>query len=170
MPELAFHTYAKKILRAASRVNTGATDAQREALNYRHGKANIHGLEIMIEYPKGSIRRGTNKEGKKWERVMQSHYGRLRRTVGLDGENVDVFIGEHPESQLVYVIDQLDEDGNLDEHKVVIGTRNVAEARKVFLDNYPKDWKDKYLGQMRGMTMQQFKEWLKSNSPVKNKK
>jgi hypothetical protein len=123
----------------------------------------------MIEYVKGSIRSGTSPDGTKWKRVMTCPYGRIKRTVGLDGEAVDFFLGAHPESQLVFVISQLDSDGNLDEHKCVLGTRNVTEAKKTYLSNYPDGWGDERMGEVRGYFVKQFRDWLKTDAPRKNR-
>ncbi len=170
MPAPDFHNYADKLHRAASRVDENPTDAQREALNYRQGKVFMHGLDIAIEYKKDSYRSGTDSSGKKWTRKMNAHYGRLRNTIGEDDEPVDVFIGSHPTSQLVFVISQLDDEGNLDEHKCLLCCINVKEAKDLYLSHYPDNWEDKHLGEIRTMTMPTFKKWLKTKYPVKNKK
>lgn len=170
MPAAEYHTYARKVLTAARKTDTMATESQREAGNFAVGKVYAHGLELAIEYPKGSIRRGKGKDGKAWARVMSGHYGRINRTLSAhDGDPVDFFMGEHPESQIVFVVSQLTEEGNLDEHKCILGTRNVAEAKKLYLAHYPAGWADERMGEVRGYTMPQFKAWLKSNSPVKAK-
>jgi hypothetical protein len=165
-----FDTYPDKIERAAGRVDLEASRAQREALNYRHGIAHVHGMTLMIEWPEGSTRVGAGAGGKVWRRKMKCHYGRIKRTVGLDGEPVDVFLGPHPESELVYVVSQLTGDGDLDEHKVMLGTRNLREARDLYLAHYPEDWAETRLGEIRGMTMRDFRRWLESSAPVKNRR
>lgn len=170
MPAPDFHNYDAKVDRAARRVDTDATDAQREAGNYRSGLVHMHGLSIVIECPKGSTRTGVGKDGKRWEKAMHAHYGRIKRTVGHDGEPVDVFIGDHPQSQLVFVVSQLTEDGDLDEHKCMLGTRHLREAKDTYLKHYPENWERTRLGEVRGMLMSDFKEWLASNHPVKNRR
>lgn len=163
-----FSAYAKRVNKAYHEVDRSPTPAQREALNYRHGKVHLHGLPIVLEIPKGGTRTGTGPDGKTWKRVMTAGYGRIKRTVGRDGEPVDIFLGPHPESQLVFVISQLDKDGNLDEHKCVLGTRNVSEAKQTYLSNYPDWWGDERMGEVRGMFMSTFREWLKTDAPRKN--
>jgi hypothetical protein len=168
MPPPDFSRYDRKTQIAARKVDTDASEAQRDALRSRVGKLFVHGLELSIEYPKGSVRWGTSEEGKKWSKVMHAHYGRINRTTGKDGMHVDFFLGEHPSSQLVFVISQLDAEGNLDEHKCVLGTRNVDEAKKLYLSHYPEGWRDLRMGEVRGMFMPNFRKWLQSNQPVKN--
>lgn len=169
MPPPLFHTYAAKVLRAVRRTDARATEAQRAAGNARVGKVYCHGLELSVEWPRGSTRRGVGKDGKPWSRPMHAHYGYINRTTSPhDGDHVDFYLGDHPESQIVFVISQLDADGNLDEHKCVLGTRNVAEAKKLYLAHYPDWWADERLGEVRGYTMDQFKQWLDTDNPVKN--
>lgn len=167
MPE-EFNKYRQKALRAFKQVDTDATHEQREAMRARVGRLHIHGLDCRIEYPPGSVRKGVNKEGKQWARKVTGAYGRIKRTVGMDGEQLDFWLGDHPESQLVFVITQLKDDGSIDEHKAVLGTRNYKEAKNLYLANFPKDWAEKHMGEVRGFTMKDFKEWIKTNAPVKN--
>lgn len=169
MPEHKFEDYTTKVREAASRVDLTATEAQRKALNAKTGPVHIHGLDLVIEFPKGSIRRGTAADGTQWARKMAAHYGRIKRTKGHDDMAVDFYLGEHPESQLVFVISQLTKDGELDEHKCVLGCRNYKEAKELYLKHYPKGWEDTGLGEIRMMTTPTFKKWLKSKCPVKNK-
>lgn len=169
MPVHQFENYAAKVRQAEKRVDQNATEAQRSALNARTGKLHIHGLDLVIEYPKGSIRRGTSQDGTSWQKRMHAIYGRIKRTTAKDGDAADFYLGEHPESQLVFVISQLTKDGELDEHKCVLGCRNYKEAKELYLKHYPKGWEDTGLGEIRMMTTPTFKKWLKSKCPVKNK-
>lgn len=163
-----FHKYWQRALKAFKQVDTDASHEQRESMRARVGKLHIHGLDCRIEYPPGSFRSGVSKDGKKWSRKVNGAYGRIKRTSGLDGEQLDFWLGEHPESQLVFVITQLKSDGSIDEHKAIIGTRNYKEAKNLYLSNFPKDWAEKHLGEIRGFTMKDFKEWVKTNAPIKN--
>lgn len=165
-----FDKYVQKMRDAARRVDTEATPAQIDAGVAKLGRVYCHGLCIMIEKPKGSTRSGTGADGKTWSRKMTAHYGYIRNTTGDDGEHVDVFVGEHPQSQLVFLMHQLDKEGNHDEIKVVMATRNVVEAKKTYLSNYPEGWEDERLGEVRGMTMDQFRVWLRKHCPYKVKK
>lgn len=169
MPPPNFDAYPRRLQTAARRVDTDATPAQREAMNARVGHLHLHGLDLAIEYPKDSVRRGVSADGTPWSRVMAAHYGRIKRTTGVDGDPVDVYLGEHPQSQLVFVVNQLDADGNLDEHKVVLGTRNHQEARRLYLAHYPRGWEETRLGEVRGFFMPAFKKWLARGGYVKNR-
>ncbi|MCT7340522.1 hypothetical protein N5K55_05780 [Pseudomonas aeruginosa] len=85
------------------------TDAQKEAGNYRKGHVRFQGLDISIENPRGSERKGVGKNGKVWSHTMSDHYGYIKRTSGADGEQVDVYLGPQEHSDRVFVIDQDDQ-------------------------------------------------------------
>lgn len=156
MPKI--HQYLSKILDASKDVHPSPTQPQREAGNYAMGHVSIHGLNITIETAKDQIRTKVGKDGKSWSRKMHAHYGYVRGTHGKDGDHCDIFVGEHPQSQLVFVINQLKKDGSFDEHKIVLGCTNASDAKELYLKHYPKDWKG--FGSMKPMFMKQFKTWV----------
>lgn len=144
------------------------TEAQKEAGNYRKGHISLHGLDISIENPKGSIRSGTSKAGKTWQTEMQDHYGQILGYRGVDKDHVDVFVGKEPESEHVFVVNQADpETGKFDEHKVMIGYPDEATAKESYLRNYEKGWKG--LESIVPMSTEQFKGWLESGGAKKGK-
>jgi hypothetical protein len=69
------------------------TDAQKEAGNYKKGHVKFAGLDISIENPQGSERRGKRPDGTEWAHEMSNHYGYIKRTTGADDEQVDVYVG-----------------------------------------------------------------------------
>lgn len=141
------------------------TDAQKEAGNYKKGHINISGLDIAVENPEGSVRSGKSANGKTWETKMKSHYGYFKRTEGKDGDQVDTFIKPGTEEvQKAFVVDQLDEHGGFDEHKVVLGVKTKIEARAEYLKNYEKGWK---VGPITEVPIDEFKAWLKDGKRVK---
>lgn len=156
--------YRSSALRNAIAAAAEATDLhpspeQKEAGNYRKGKFNWRGLTIAIENPRGSIRRGKGKSGKEWQVEMRCHYGYILRNVSeADGDHVDVFVGPHPESDLVCVVDQRTPGRRFDEHKVMIGFTSVRDAKRAYLANYDSNWTG--LESITAMTVQQFKNWL----------
>lgn len=134
------------------------TQAQILAGNYQKGHVYLHGLDISIENPRGSIRSGTGPDGKKWSIVMKSHYGYVRRTVGADTEQIDIFVGPHPSSKKVFVVNQLKGNGTFDEHKVLLGFDSVEEAKAGYLANYSRGWKG--LGSVVECSVSEFKKKL----------
>lgn len=135
------------------------TPAQKEAGNYRKGHVSVHGLDIAIENAKGSERKGTDEKGKAWSVKMADHYGYIKRSEGADGDHVDVFIGENPDSRKVFIVDQVNKDGSFDEHKVILGAVDAADAEKTYKRNYSAGWA---VGPISEMDIDQFKDWLKN--------
>lgn len=145
------------------------TQAQKEAGNYRLGHIRLGGLDISIENPEGSERKGVDKSGKPWSVTMRSHYGYLKRTEGKDGDHVDVFVKPGTEAVAddapVFVIDQNGENGRFDEHKVMLGWRTGAEARAAYMANYSKGWTG--FSAVTKMPLAQFREWLADGDTAK---
>lgn len=149
----------ESIQSAADATDRSPSDDQRSAGNYRKGKFRWNGLTIAIENPAGSIRSGKSKAGVEWSVEMQNHYGYiLRHESEADGDHVDVFMGPHPESDLVCIVDQKRESGRFDEHKVMLGFTNIKDAEKGYLANYSDGWAG--LGSITAMTVPQFLAWL----------
>ncbi|WP_227567041.1 PLxRFG domain-containing protein [Acinetobacter bereziniae] len=141
------------------------TQAQIEAGNYKKGHIKVQGLDISIENPMGSVRRGTDPNRKEWAHTMSDHYGYIKRTVGADSEQIDTYVGKNPDSDQVFIVDQIDQDtGNFDEHKVMLGFESQDAATKAYKSNFDKGWK---VGQIRSMNMSDFKDWLKNGDTTK---
>ncbi|MCY1166226.1 Inorganic Pyrophosphatase [compost metagenome] len=136
------------------------TDAQKKAGNYKVGRVNLHGLNISIENPEGSTRRGVDPEtGKPWENTLAAHYGYIRGTEGNDGDHVDTFIGPNPDSDKVFVIDQVNKDGTFDEHKVMLGADSLEQADELYHANYAPGWTGR--GAITEMPLADFKAWVR---------
>lgn len=141
------------------------TQAQIEAGNYKKGHIKVHGLDIAIENPRGSERRGTDPDGNEWSHTMSDHYGYIKRSIGADREQIDTYIGNNPDSNQVFIVDQVDQkSGNFDEHKVMLGFDSQEEAATAYKSNFDKGWK---VGPIRNMDMEQFKDWLKNEDTSK---
>lgn len=142
------------------------TEAQKEAGNYKVGRVKLAGMDISIENPKGSVRKGTDDDGKQWETEMQHHYGYIKGTVGYDKDHLDVFLTDGSEEQpgKAFVVDQDNpETGEFDEHKVVIGPETKQEALEVYQANYEEGWQG--AAGITEMPMDEFKEWSLGNGP-----
>ncbi len=143
------------------------TDAQKEAGNYAKGHVRVSGLDISIENPQGSERTGKREDGSTWSHKMSNHYGYIKRTEGADGDHVDVYVGNKPDSTHAYVVDQLDQKtGGFDEHKIMLGFADQDSAVQAYKSNFDKGWN---VGPVTAMTTDDFKTWLKdgdTKSPV----
>lgn len=144
---------------AAAEVNTNPTEAEKAAGNYKKGHVKVQGMDITIENPKGSFRRGVDEDGRAWETEMKSHYGYFKQTTGKDGDHIDTFIGDNPESQTVFVVDQNNpKTGAFDESKVMLGYNTPEEAKAAYLANYEPEWKG--FGSITPVSVDEFKTWL----------
>lgn len=156
----------QQIEAARAEVAPEPTKAQREAGNYKKGHLKLQGLDIALENPKGSTRSGTDQDGKVWQSTMAHDYGYIKRTLGADGDHVDVFIGDKPDSEMVYVVDQVDpKTGEFDEHKVMMGFADEQAAREGYLANYEQGWEG--LGAIKSMPVDTFKRWVKEGDTTK---
>ena len=159
---------AADLANVAKDVNPDPTPAQIEAGNYRKAHIDLNGFKISIENPRGSIRRGTDTDGKAWEVTMPADYGYIKRTTGADGEQVDVYVGQHPESSLIFVVDQVDPDtGAFDEHKAVMGANTQGEAELIYRSAFSDKSGAKRMGNVTAMDAAEFKAWLANGDPKK---
>lgn len=155
---------------ARATTNVEPTDGQKEAGNYQKGRVSFHGLPFVMENPKDSTRSGVDADGKRWEAKLPADYGYLSRTEGADGDQVDAYVGPHASSQRVWVVDQIDpKTGRFDEHKVMLGTRSVTEARAIYHRAFSDGTGPQRIGAITEMSLAEFKTWLKdgdTTSPV----
>lgn len=146
---------------ARKEVGQNPTEAQKEAGNYKKGHVKVDGFDITIENPKGSVRSGKDADGKEWSVTMNNDYGYIRGTEGVDGDHIDVFLSDNPESGDVFVIDQVNPDGTFDEHKVMYGFKSALAAKRAYKANYSKDWTG--LGNITRVSKEEFKKWVNSS-------
>ena len=132
------------------------TEAQARAGNYRKKHVNWRGLDVSVENPAGSVRRGVDPGGKPWMTRMLVDYGYFCRSRGLDHDQVDVFLGPDMNAPMVFVIDQLraPDFKALDEQKCMLGFASQADAVAVYLKHYDDT---RALGTVRAMPFDEFK-------------
>ena len=151
----------KAIEEAEKETETDLTPEQKESGDYKKGHVKIQDFDIAIENPKGSVRSGVDKDGKEWSQEMHNTYGYFEGTKGKDSDDVDCFIGPNPLSEDIFVIDQLDKDGNFDEHKVMLGFDSSEEAREAYLSNYEDGWTG--LGDITKVNIEDFRKWVQKD-------
>ena len=160
------NTLKAKIEAASAEVNTEPTEAQKEAGNYKKGHVQVGTFDITIEQPEGSIRRGTDADGKKWESKMHNTYGYFRGTEGVDGDHIDVFLSNDIDGwngRKVFVVDQYNPDGTFDEHKVMLGFNDMDEAKSDYLANYEKGWENGRRITVSTTNLEDFEKWIDSS-------
>ena len=140
------------------------SQAQKEAGNYKVGKIRLGGMDISIENPAGSERKGIDPNGKPWSITMKSHYGYVKGSIGKDGDHIDIFIKQGTPLDFqgsVFVVNQNNKDGSFDEHKAVLGTKiqTKEQAKAEYLRNYAKGWTG--AGEIAHFeTVEAFREWV----------
>lgn len=97
------------------------------------GQMHFYGIPILIENLPGDVRSGTDKNGVPWAVAMNCVYGEIAGTHTVDGDPLDVFVGEDFSSQRVFVISQFDPDtGDYDEDKVMLGFPGEGAAVRMY--------------------------------------
>lgn len=140
------------------------TPAQQTAGNYTLGHDRIAGMDVSIENPQGSVRRGVGADGVPWETQMRHHYGYFKKTSATDGHKLDVFIKPGTPRDFsgpVFVVDQVDpQTGKLDEHKAILGASDEDEAKAIYHANYHDGWQG--AGAITRLPLPAFKAWAAS--------
>ena len=156
----------EKVAQAEAEVDVNPTDKQKEAGNYKKGHIQVGSFNVTIENPKGSVRSGVDANGKKWETEMRNTYGYIRGTEGVDGDHIDVFLSDDIDGwngRRVFVVDQYNEDGSFDEHKVMLGFNETDDAEAAYFANYDNDWAKKRKTVVTGVNLEDFKKWVDSS-------
>jgi len=129
------------------------------------GRRNFQGLSIAIENRKGSVRKGTGKDGKEWRTKMKAPYGYIEAPAnGRDGESIDAYIGPDKKAPDAFVVHQHKENGKgHDEDKVILGVRSIAEAKRLYLQHYDSP---KFLGPVSRVPMERLKELVQQDKKI----
>ncbi len=122
-------------------------------------RINFRGLNIRIEQQVGSVREGVGKNGNRWKVRFYRPYGFISDTMGKDGDEIDCFIGDHWESDNVYIVHQLRPDGLYDEDKVMLGFLDLGSARDGYLAHFNTQG---FIGKITTMPFFEFKEKIKT--------
>lgn len=162
----ASSSLANAVAVAEKETDTTPTEKQKEAGNYKKGHVQVGTFNITIENPKGSVRSGIDTEGNKWETTMQNTYGYIRGTEGVDGDHIDVFLSDDIDGwngRKVFVVDQYNEDGTFDEHKVMLGFNEADAAEAAYFANYDGNWAKKHKTVLTGVNLEEFEKWIESS-------
>jgi hypothetical protein len=119
--------------------DSDAVDTHNEAKKYaldltvkaRNGEL-VPGLQLRLTHLQGMVRTGLSSTGTPWNKVMTHDYGEVVGVMGMDGENLDVYVGPDPDQQTGYLVTQLKPDGTPDEHKLMLGFSGLNAARKAY--------------------------------------
>jgi phage-related protein (TIGR01555 family) len=127
----------------------------------------FHGLDVVIETPRGYLRHGRDEHGKSWEQTLTADYGYIKGHQGADGDSLDCYVGDDLDSDWVYLVDQavLGNRKKFDETKVMTGFQSQGDALRTYRANHHRS-KDVFLDFVP-MRVDDFKEWLATRDPKK---
>ena len=129
----------------------------------------VCGIPVVIEN-----RRGERRAGPGWSVIMPADYGYIRDTGSAEGvvdgvsglrEQMDCFVGPDRGSDQAWVIDASNPGtGQFDEHKVLLGFTDQAEALAHFRAAYDHGGRGRIMGCTR-MSIDQLRQWLATGDP-----
>lgn len=118
------------------------------------GKLLVHGIPILVENAKGSLRSGVDKDGTPWSVRMGAHYGEIEGTQSTDGDAVDVYVGDDLDARMVYIVHQkVPGTDAYDEPKCLIGFPSAGAAERFYRSQYDRPG---FFGGMDAMPVPEF--------------
>ena len=122
------------------------------------GRIEFNGLKISVETGRGRVREWKNPDnGTQGMSLMRLPYGYFQGCPGVDGDALDVFVGQDREAPNVFVFHILHPPAfdTYDEDKVMIGVASPDEAKRIFFASYSNP---KFFGGMSVWPFEEFKE------------
>lgn len=99
-------------------------------------KYDFQGIRVHVDRPKGYEKTFTLPDGSKKVVKYKHDYGYVPGVIDHDGEALDVYRGPDGKSDRVFIAEKLKTLRNgkkvFDEHKVFLGFRGKADARRAF--------------------------------------
>ena len=131
--------------------------------NYKKRSISWNGLTIKIENEAGSVRSGQDPNGKLWEVRMIYPYGYVSNSTGVDGDEVDIYLGFNLNAPIVYIVHQrkVGDWSEYDEDKCMIGFDSEDDARQAFLHHYDDP---RFLGEITAMSVGEFVDKVKATN------
>jgi hypothetical protein len=119
-------------------------------------RTRVYGLPVVVETRRGRVRRGKEPDGTPWSTIMEVPYGYFPGVQGLDGGELDVFVGPDKGAPDVYLITTMQwPDYTLpDELKVFAQFASERDARICFQHHYANP---RALGRVRRLSVEQFR-------------
>lgn len=101
-------------------------------------RIDFQGIGICVDRPRGFKMKGTDDKGNPWERTYKVDYGFIPKTLGGDGDGIDVFLGPQKNAPNAFWAVQNKADGVFDEYKVFLGFPNRNAALSCYEEHIPK--------------------------------
>ena len=139
------------------------TDAELNAGDYPKRRILFARMRIAIENEAGTVRRGVDRGGKRWEVRMLFPYGEVCGSCGVDGDPVDCYLGPDPHAPFVYVVHQRKAGrwDEYDEDKCMIGFASEEEAKAAYLKHYNDP---RFLGPVTAMPVDEFRRKVRATA------
>lgn len=118
----------------------------------------IHGLTVVIETEKGHSRMGYG-----WSSHVGADYGYISGTGSAEGgtEQTDCFVGEHPESTKVWILQQVNPvTKEFDESKVMLCFNSKEEAIAAYEASFADGSGKERAGRVSSTDIEAVKSWL----------
>lgn len=131
------------------------TDRQKESGNYAKRKVAWKGLTLSVENEAGDVRRGLGKDGH-WATRLMYAYGYVNASMGVDGDQVDVYLGpDLDDAPLVFVVHQRRYGAwdEYDEDKCMLGFLDEDQAVGAYLSCYDDP---RFLGPVTALPVEEF--------------
>lgn len=118
-------------------------------------RTTFRGLPISIEQAPGEARPWRDPDGDTGQTIMSLPYGYIRGTLGIDGDQLDVFVGPDESAPWVFVVTQMKPPDfrEVDEEKCFLGFRDEADVRETYLRHYDDP---RFLGKITPVPFQEF--------------
>lgn len=119
------------------------------------------GMPIICEQMEGDTREWFDPHtGNSGKTVFEYPYGYIEGIYGVDGDELDVYLGPNRQALNVYIITQMKgpDFKKIDEQKCMLGFNSAEEAKAAYLRHYNNP---KFFGYMKEMPFEQFKRVAK---------
>lgn len=146
-------------LLAAARASRG--DAYADEVHATERRTARSGLGIVVENPAGSVREWVDSNGERGQTTMKFDYGYIDGVRGVDGEEVDVYLGPVDDPSLVFVVHQQSKASGFaeyDEDKVMLGWDSADDALAAYVAQYDDP---RFFGGMSVHGIDAFKQMLR---------
>lgn len=111
---------------------------------------NFRGLPVIIQWPKSSLRVGEREDGTPFKSEMKADYGYIPGTeANGDEERLDVYLGPDEDAPYVYAIEQLKDNGEFDEYKLMLGFSSLEAAEEMYLAHNDEGWETDHVGDIQ---------------------
>lgn len=117
-----------------------------------------HKLKLNIQHKAGTVRSGRDAAGNPWSQLLPYDYGEIVGSEGIDGEPVDVIVGNYLKSDKVFICQMPKNKSG--EDKVLIGFLTSDQAKKAFIACYGGNIA--FLKKIKSMSVKMFKLLLRT--------